>query len=542
MAVGVVLLSAVDPLAGYAAERTIDIKHLGEGQSIVRVDAQAKYLLLPVEESSPESKLYMIVDNDVVRTFNVRLAVNKVDYFVPIDLSGYADKHISFNFQLAPESALCWKEMKLSDQFDSSNREKFRPAYHFSPAWGWMNDPNGMVYKDGEYHLFYQYNPYGSMWGNMHWGHAVSRDLLHWTHRPVAAAPDDTGTVYSGSAFCDAENASGLGKNTLLFYYTAAGGSNEWSKQAGNLHTQRLMISRDGGETLTRSDAFLLPHIAGGNRDPKVFYHPESAAYIMVLYLDGSEFAIFRSPDLLHWTEASRLNANGMWECPDLFRLPIDGADKWVFWSADGYYMLGAFDGFRFTPETPVLMAYATRLPYAAQTYANVPERVISVAWLRMKDDTRGFHSMMAIPAELSLRRTPDGIRLAFQPVRELDAVRDEPLFLPRRSDSAEFPLADTPCELLFRCKPNQPLTLTLGGTVLTAENARLHIQPVLGQDAADAHLDVNEPIRVILDRGVIEVFANGGTFWAALEAEGDLLTKTISIAGAEGLKVYPLH
>ena len=231
-----------------------------------------------------------------------------------------------------------------------------------------------------------------------------------------------------------------------------------------------------------------------------------------------------------------------MWECPDLFRLPIDGADKWVFWSADGYYMLGAFDGFRFTPETPVLMAYATRLPYAAQTYANVPERVISVAWLRMKDDTHGFHSMMAIPAELFLRRTPDGIRLAFQPVRELDAVRGEPLFLPRRSDSAEFPLADTPCELLFRCKPNQPLTLTLGGTVLTAENARLHIQPVLGQDAVDAHLDVNEPIRVILDRGVIEVFANGGTFWAALEAEGDLLTKAVSIAGSEGLKVYPLH
>ena len=138
MAVGIILLSAVDPLAGYAAERTIDIKHLGEGQSIVRVDARAKYLLLPVEESSPESKLYMIVDNDVVRTFNVRLAVNKVDYFVPVDLSGYADKHISFNFQLAPESALCWKEMKLSDQFDSSNREKFRPAYHFSPAWGWI--------------------------------------------------------------------------------------------------------------------------------------------------------------------------------------------------------------------------------------------------------------------------------------------------------------------------------------------------------------------------------------------------------------------
>ena len=174
------------------------------------MDAQAKYLLLPVEESSPESKLYMIVDNDVVRTFNVRLAVNKVDYFVSVDLSGYADKHISFNFQLAPESALCWKEMKLSDQFDSSNREKFRPAYHFSPAWGWMNDPNGMVYKDGEYHLFYQYNPYGSMWGNMHWGHAISKDLIHWEHQPVAIAPDALGTIFSGSCVVDKDNTAGF--------------------------------------------------------------------------------------------------------------------------------------------------------------------------------------------------------------------------------------------------------------------------------------------------------------------------------------------
>ena len=222
MAVGVVLLSAVDPLAGYATERTIDIKHLGEGQSIVRVDAQAKYLLLPVEESSPESKLYMIVDNDVVRTFNVRLAVNKVDYFVPVDLSGYADKHISFNFQLAPESALCWKEMKLSDQFDSSNREKFRPAYHFSPAWGWMNDPNGMVYKDGEYHLFYQYNPYGSMWGNMHWGHAISKDLIHWEHQPVAIAPDALGTIFSGSCVVDKDNTAGFGVGAIVAFYTSA--------------------------------------------------------------------------------------------------------------------------------------------------------------------------------------------------------------------------------------------------------------------------------------------------------------------------------
>ena len=391
------------------------------------ISLTAPFLLFPTRRDAPLCKLHFLLSGRKVQEADVRLcAPDDADFVGCMDASAWFRQTLEVLSSDADDALL--SGISVSDEppvYAPDNR----PLLHFTPPFGWHNDPNGLIRVGEAYHLFYQWNPFGLNWGNMHWGHAVSYDLLHWTHRPVAAAPDDTGTVYSGSAFCDAENASGLGKNTLLFYYTAAGGSNEWSKQAGNLHTQRLMISRDGGETLTRSDAFLLPHIAGGNRDPKVFYHPESAAYIMVLYLDGSEFAIFRSPDLLHWTEASRLNADGMWECPDLFRLPIDGADKWVFWSADGYYMLGAFDGFRFTPETPVLMAYATRLPYAAQTYANVPERVISVAWLRMKDDTRGFHSMMAIPAELSLRRTPDGIRLAFQPVRELDAMRGEPLF-----------------------------------------------------------------------------------------------------------------
>ena len=210
----------------------------------------------------------MIVDNDVVRTFNVRLAVNKVDYFVPVDLSGYADKHISFNFQLAPESALCWKEMKLSDQFDSSNREKFRPAYHFSPAWGWMNDPNGMVYKDGEYHLFYQYNPYGSMWGNMHWGHAISKDLIHWEHQPVAIAPDALGTIFSGSCVVDKDNTAGFGAGAIVISFSLLGIGNALMQTSLNpllsniVSGDKLASSLTFGQFVKAIASFLAPYIA----------------------------------------------------------------------------------------------------------------------------------------------------------------------------------------------------------------------------------------------------------------------------------------
>ena len=168
-----------------AADSPLLIKNLGEGHCLVRVNTSQNYLLLPVEDASPDVRISMIVNNKEVKNFDVRLAIHKVDYFVPVDLSDFSGKTVSFKFKmnsndpirvnLSPDNTACCKEMKLSDTFDTTNREKFRPTYHFSPLYGWMNDPNGMVYKDGEYHLFYQYNPYGSKWGNMNWGHAISK-------------------------------------------------------------------------------------------------------------------------------------------------------------------------------------------------------------------------------------------------------------------------------------------------------------------------------------------------------------------------------
>lgn len=401
-----------------AADNNLEIKHLGEGQSIVRLDANAKYLLLPVEEASQESKLYMIIDNDVVKTLNVRLAVNKVDYFVPVDLSAYTDKNISFNFQLTPSTAICWDEMKLSDTFDASNREKFRPVYHFSPAWGWMNDPNGMFYKDGEYHLFYQYNPYGSMWGNMHWGHAISKDLVSWEHQPVAIAPDALGTIFSGSCVVDADNTAGFGAGAIIAFYTSA----------SDRQVQSMAYSLDNGRTFQKYDRNpILTSTDRDFRDPKVFWHADTKKWIMILAV-GQEMQIYSSPNLKEWAYESSFGEGhgvhaGVWECPDLFELPVRGTElkKWVllcninpggpFGGSATQYFVGTFDGKTFTNESPNLTKWMDygKDHYATVTWSNAPkDRKIAIAWMSNWDyannvPTMQYRSANSVPRDLEL-------------------------------------------------------------------------------------------------------------------------------------------
>lgn len=286
-----------------------------------------------------------------------------------------------------------------------------RPFLHLAPESGWMNDPNGLIYDNGWYHCYYQYHPFGTEWGPMYWGHAKSRDLLHWEDRDIALTPDETGTMFSGCAFRDAENRSGYGKDALLFYYTAAGGNNPWSLEEP--FTQRLAVSLDKGETLKKKGC-VLGHIAGENRDPMVFWHEPSKAYCMALYLEENTFALFRSSDLIHFEETQCLELPGAWECPALFPLPVEKEDgtvgvgeKWVFWSADGYYFVGSFDGYSFLPESPRREAYLNKIPYAAQLFAGLPEpyRAIQMTWLRLKNRGENRTGMMALPAKLSLAR-----------------------------------------------------------------------------------------------------------------------------------------
>ena len=423
------------------------IKDLGEGHCLVHINTNQRYLLLPVEEVMPDVRVSMIVNNKEVNVADVRLAVNRVDYFVPLDLSDYAGKNILLKFKLGSNdpirgklSAVCCKEMKLSDTFDTGNREKFRPTYHFSPLYGWMNDPNGMVYKDGEYHLFYQHNPYGSKWGNMHWGHAISKDLINWEHRPDAITPDALGTIFSGSAVVDTDNTAGFGAGAIVAIYT----------QNSDRQVQSIAYSTDNGRSFTKYENNpVLTSDVRDFRDPKVFWHKETQRWIMLLAV-GQEMQIFSSSNLKDWAFESSFGEGqgahgGVWECPDLFELPVDGTNekKWVllcnlnpggpFGGSATQYFVGTFNGKEFVNESPSKTKWMDwgKDHYATVTWSDAPDnRRIAIAWMsnwQYANDvpTSQYRSPNSVPRDLSLFTVDGETYLQSAPSPELLKLRD---------------------------------------------------------------------------------------------------------------------
>ncbi|MCS2526020.1 DUF4980 domain-containing protein [Bacteroides ovatus] len=423
------------------------IKDLGEGHCLVHINTNQRYLLLPVEEVMPDVRVSMIVNNKEVNVADVRLAVNRVDYFVPLDLSDYAGKNILLKFKLGSNdpirgklSAVCCKEMKLSDTFDTGNREKFRPTYHFSPLYGWMNDPNGMVYKDGEYHLFYQHNPYGSKWGNMHWGHAISKDLINWEHRPDAITPDALGTIFSGSVVVDTDNTAGFGAGAIVAIYT----------QNSDRQVQSIAYSTDNGRSFTKYENNpVLTSDARDFRDPKVFWHKETQRWIMLLAV-GQEMQIFSSSNLKDWYFESSFGEGqgahgGVWECPDLFELPVDGTNekKWVllcnlnpggpFGGSATQYFVGTFNGKEFVNESPSKTKWMDwgKDHYATVTWSDAPDnRRIAIAWMsnwQYANDvpTSQYRSPNSVPRDLSLFTVDGETYLQSAPSPELLKLRD---------------------------------------------------------------------------------------------------------------------
>ena len=418
--------------------------------------------------------------------------------------------------------------------------EAGRPQFHYSPRVGWGNDPNGLVWKDGEWHFFHQHNPFGIDWGNMHWAHAVSRDLVHWEWLGDKLFPDKFGTMYSGSAGVDRENTAGFGKEALVFLYTAA----------GHPDSQCLAYSTDGRTLFKFEGNPVIPDTPGW-RDPKVFWHAPTKAWVMILYgLEENRhlFAIFRSNDLKRWTRTSTYRGDergkGTWhfECPGLEEFRIEGEEKtaWVVWSADCSYDVGTFDGFAFTPAEERITWPAGEL-YAAQAFSNVPDgRVIWSPWFRIKPGyAKDSSQLYGLPQELTLRRTAKGLRLVRRPVRELEALRDGPA---KPLEAFEGELAEIWLEVDF---PTPGIVdFDLRGIPLRydSKTAKLSVgaQKTIDWPVADGKLR----LRIYIDRVGFEVFSQDGLNMAPLAVVPDPHARRLRVVQTHGKiegRAYPL-
>lgn len=434
------------------ADSSLTVRHLVNEQNIVSLNVTAKFLILPVQDDAPESKVCIVKDNEQRGTLmNVRLARERVDSYVPFILSDYKGQQISVDIQGLPADAVCWKELKLADSFDMSNKETFRPVYHHTPAYGWMNDPNGMFYKDGVYHLFFQYNPYGSVWGNMHWGHSTSSDLIHWNFEGVSIVPDAWEAIFSGSCVVDHNNTAGFGKDAVIAFYTSAK-STPW----GDVQSESMAYSLDNGKTFVKyAGNPIITSLEKDFRDPKVFWYAPGKHWVMILAV-GQHMELYSSVNLKDWKKESEFGKmqgahGGVWECPDLIELPVEGSreKKWVlicninpggpFGGSAAQYFVGSFDGKTFVNESPVQTKWMDwgKDNYATVTWNNAPDgRCIALGWMSNWQyannvPTRQYRSANTIARDLTLYKAGEEFYLKSTPSREMKQARGEKVSVP---------------------------------------------------------------------------------------------------------------
>lgn len=411
-----------------------------------------------------------------------------------------------------------------------SYNETLRPQFHFTAREGWLNDPNGLVFYKGEYHLFFQHNPFGTTWGNMTWGHAVSTDLVHWTQLANALEPDALGTMFSGSAVVDWKNTAGFQTGTelpLIALYTAAGNTSPASK--GKPSTQCLAYSNDCGRTWTKYGVNpVVANITAGNRDPKVIWHEATGRWIMALYVgepienDTLHMIYFlSSPDLKQWTLLSKVD--GFFECPDLFELTVqddNGNTRWVLFGADGRYVVGRFDGKQFVTESGKHMGDWGGNFYAAQTYSDIPAsdgRRILVGWMiNGTYPDMPFNQQMTFPCELTLRAFADGIRLCKNPVREIDLLYGKThRWADVTVNPGDNPLASVTGSLFDVEAEIEPGNATEFGFDIRGHKVSYivgdHELLCLGRGARLEPIDNRIKVRLLVDRASVEVFGNDG-------------------------------
>ncbi len=597
---GIMAVATLLPLSASAADG-LRIERQNPSHSMVRVDSTARYLLLPVQEGVPISNIEVLSNGKLMNKLNVALAENHVDYYVPFELTPFGDSkvalnivsHVSRNNIREAEDAIWNKRIALSDTFDRTNTEKFRPLFHHTPEYGWMNDPNGMFYKDGVWHLYYQYNPYGSKWENMSWGHSTSRDLINWEHQPVALVTDALGSIFSGSSVVDHNNTAGFGKDAVIALYTSAGPS----------QTQSLVWSDNDGQTFNHYEGNPVIFYGRESRDPNMFWYEPLQQWVLILAsaLDH-EMLIFNSPDLKNWTLASKFGQgfgaqDGVWECPDLVELSVDGTNKkkWVllcnlnpggiFGGSATQYFVGDFDGKTFTPDDPKSvtkwMDYG-KDHYATVTFSGAPDgRTTALGWMSNWEyandvPTMQYRSANTIARDLSLFTAPDGkLYMASAPSAEYNAMRGKvtrygATNLGQKARSYALPSANQGiCEIVFDIEmgDNAVADVTLSNAkgekvimTLDAKNDTFAMdrkasgvtsfsENFPAVTVAPMHADSkNWQIRLFVDRSSIEAFEGRGRMAMTNLVFPENPYTSISMSATAGkaklksLEIYPLQ
>ena len=470
----------------------------------MKIEISKKYLVFPVNTLSSMKKLSFRNGENAVYQLNIKLDNLTPNFYAYLNVSRFMGQ--TLDLSVTPEMDL---RFEVVDEMDISGtyREPMRPQIHFTTQNGWINDPNGLIYLDGTYHMFYQHNPAEPNWENMHWGHAESKDLIHWEEKPAALFPDHRGTMFSGSAFLDQKNALGKGGNAALLFHTTT-----------SPFCQHMSYSLDNFKTIIPfSDPPVVPHIMAENRDPKIVYCEELDCYVMMLYLDRDEYCMLTSHNLSDWAEFQRIHLPGDGECPDIFCLRDPaGNRRWVIMGASSKYLVGQFKDGKFVACQEVQPLHYGSAAYAGQTFSNLPDgRVVRVDWDRWGLPADRFNGQMGIPMELTLDQHGDKYYLQAKPVTELDCICKETAVFVTPQIPFRTELEKSPYLLKLTGKGLGLLTLTVFGRTIRFDFEKNQLW-MAGCTAPISVAEDNLDVTVIVDRCSLELYADNGRIYVS--------------------------
>jgi fructan beta-fructosidase len=522
------------------------------------------YLVIPIKNGAKGTEITLQVEGTPVRRYGTELATSPedIDWYAFFTIEPYQGKSARVTVARGTEEGFAL--VRQEDSVPGSETwyaEKLRPQLRFSQKVGWNNDPNGMVWLDGEWHLFFQHNPVGWKWGNMTWGHAVSKDLVHWQQLPNALFPGTMarGACFSGGALVDHKNTAGwkAGDTDVLVASLTDTGAGE-----------AMAYSNDKGRTFTWYEGN--PVVKHSGRDPKVIWYAyddkdtplddtakQLAGHWVMAVFDqhkehGRNIAFYTSTDLKQWQKQSHLS--GYFECAELFELPVDGnADdtRWVVYAADARYAIGQFDGKTFQPEHEGKHQVHWGPYYASQCFSNAPDgRVIQIGWARIAMPGMPFNQTFSLPTELTLKTTPKGVRMCAQPVQELEMLRGEAESAGGRTLTPDEPVRfETKGQLFDILVVVQPTGASEIVLQFGADRVRYDVAAQRLDEMPLALSDGKLIFRVVVDRPMYEVCGGeGDVYKTAPRKEPGTSIEVIQLSAGGGeakietFKVFPMR